>query len=159
MIRVCKKEEYVTLVEILRDSFAIGSIDKRIEDKFGKIIGFDWWERKAVDIMRDVENYPSGAYVMDLEGKITGFIITSMEKRFSVGKVHALAIHPEHQGAGFGTRLLKHALKVFKTNGMKLARIEVLEDNPNAYQLYKKLGFDEAAKQVHLVMELENKDR
>ncbi|OGF51090.1 MAG: hypothetical protein A2231_08815 [Candidatus Firestonebacteria bacterium RIFOXYA2_FULL_40_8] len=154
MIRLCKKEEYVTLVEILRDSFAVGSIDKRIEDKFGKVIGFDWWERKAVDIMREVEHYPTGVYVMEFEKKIAGFITTSMDKRFSVGKVHTLAIHPDYQGAGFGTRLLKHSLKLFKTNGMKIARIEVLEDNPKAYELYKKLGFDEAGKQVHLVMDL-----
>ncbi|MEI6846302.1 MAG: GNAT family N-acetyltransferase [Candidatus Firestonebacteria bacterium] len=156
MIRAYKKEEYVALVEIIRDSFAGGSIDSRIENKFGRLIGAEWWERKATDILKEVESNPAGVYIQEFEGKPAGFITTSMDKRFSVGRVHTLAILPKYQGAGFGTLLLKHALKVFKADGMKLARIEVLEDNPNAYRLYKKLGFEEAARQVHLVMKLED---
>lgn len=154
MIRLCKNEEYGVLIEILRESFAVGSIDKRIEDRFGKIIGCEWWERKEVDIKKEFEANPSGVFVFEIDGKLAGFITTSLDKRFSLGRVHTLAVSPKYQGAGFGTKLLKYALEVFKTNKMKLARIEVLEDNPNAYELYKKLGFEPTAKQVVLAMRM-----
>ena len=150
MIRVCKKEEYVTLVEILRDSFAIGSIDNRFEGKYGKIIGFDWWERKAVDILKEAETQPEGIFVYEIDGKIAAFMNTYMDKRFSYGKVFTLAVVPQHQGKGLGTLLLKHAEKVFKENKMKLMRIDVLEDNPNAYNLYEKLGFEPVGKIVNM---------
>ncbi|MFH1073922.1 MAG: GNAT family N-acetyltransferase [Candidatus Firestonebacteria bacterium] len=156
MIRVCKKKEYVTLVEILRDSFAIGSIDKRIEDKFGKIIGFDWWERKSADIIKEAKANPSGVFVYEIDGKIAAFMTTYMDEKFSYGKVFTLAVVPKHQGKGLGTLLLKYAEKVFKKNKMKLMRINVLEDNPRAYELYKKLGFEPAGQIVNMGKKLEN---
>ncbi len=150
MIRLCKKEEYPIIINILRDSFAIGSIDYRFEQKFGKVIGHEWWERKAVDIMNEVKAAPDGVFVEEINGKLAGFLTTFMDKEFSTGRIRALSILPEFQGKGIGTRLLRHAEEIFKKNGMKLIRIEVVEDNASAYELYKKLGFEKAENIVHL---------
>ncbi len=155
MIRVCKEEEYSVLIEILRSSFAPSSIDKRIEEKFGKVIGFDWWERKAVDVMKQVEDFPGGVYVEELEGKITGFITTYVDRKFSTGRICTLAIRPKHQGKGIGTRLIIHALKIFKEEKLKLARIEVLEENKGAYKLYKKFGFEPVASNVNMARKID----
>lgn len=154
MLRKCKKEEYPVLLDILRDSFAVGSADKRLEDKFGKLNGFSWWERKSVDIMKQVEDFPDGVFIEELEGEIAGFITTFIDKKFLVGRIWTLCIKSKFQGQGLGTRLLKHALNMFKENNISLVRIEVVDDNPKAIELYEKLGFKPFSSIVNMAMKI-----
>ena len=154
MIRLCKKEEYGILIEVLRDSFSSGSLDKQLEDKFGKVNGFDWWERKSEDIMKQVKDFPEGVFVEELDGRIVGYITTFIDKKFSVGRIWTITVLPAYQGKGIGARLIKHALDMFKKNKLKLARIEVIQENPKACELYKKLGFEPFSSQVNLAMKI-----
>ncbi len=154
MIRTAKKEEYTLLPDILRDSFASGSADKRLEDKFGRVNGFDWWERKSEDIIKQIEDFPAGVFVEELEGEIAGFMTTYIDAKFSVGRICTISVKPEYQGRGIGTRFIKHALNMFKEYELKLARIEVMEENPKALELYKKLGFEPFANLVNLAMKI-----
>ena len=154
MIRVCRKEEYTILIGILRESFAVGSADKLLEDKFGKLNGFEWWERKTVDIVKQIEDFPAGVFVEELEGEIAGFITTSVDKKFLVGRIWTLCVRSKFQGKGIGTRLIKHAFNMFKENNINLARIEVIEENPKALELYKKLGFEPFTSLINLAMKI-----
>jgi ribosomal protein S18 acetylase RimI-like enzyme len=155
MIRLCKKEEFDDLVEILRLSFEKASIDKKIEDMFGNLIGIPWWKRKSIDVRNEFYLNPDGVFVKIIEGKIVGFITTIISKESNTGRIQTLAIHPNYQRKGIGTELINHALKYFKKEGLKLARIDVKESNISAFELYKKLGFKEVARQINLAMKIE----
>ena len=156
MIRIAKPEETSELIDIIRRSFSEVSIDKTIEDNFGQIISRPWYERKAMDIKRDVTMNPEGIFVKVVDGKIAGFITTALDRDFSTGRIPHLAILPAYQGKSIGKELINHALKYIKASGMKLMRIEVLAHNGKAKKMYEGLGFKEMSVQLHLAMPSES---
>lgn len=62
--------------------------------------------------------------------------------RFSVED--SIYIHPDCQGRGVGTTLLKELLHRFKLMGVKqvVAVLGVKEDNPGSYALHSRFGFE-----------------
>jgi ribosomal protein S18 acetylase RimI-like enzyme len=150
MIRAVKENEVKTLFEIVKITFKGISIDENIEKTFGKVIGKDWWERKAEDIQRDFDADPLGVFVEEIDGKIAGFITTFSDSKNNTGRIPHLAVLPGYQGKGIGRKLLEHSFAHFKKQGLKLARIEVLVNNANAHKLYTKMGFKEVAGTIHL---------
>jgi ribosomal protein S18 acetylase RimI-like enzyme len=152
MIRKARPDETDELVGIVRRSFEKVSIDKSVEDAFGQIIGLAWHERKAADIRRDCGLNPDGIFVKEIDGKLAGFITTFLDKDASTGRIPHLAVDPAFQGKGVGKELLTRAMTYIKSSGMKLMRIEVLAHNAAALEMYKKAGFIEVAKQLHLAM-------
>lgn len=55
---------------------------------------------------------------------------------------HDLCISPQYQGKGYGAKMLLHALKQITQKGYRDIRIEVLESNQHALNLYQKVGFE-----------------
>lgn len=55
--------------------------------------------------------------------------------------VHDVAITPEYQGRGIGSRLFKAAEEYAIENGCAKLTLEVRRDNPRARKLYKRLGY------------------
>lgn len=55
----------------------------------------------------------------------------------------AIAVHPAHQGHGFGKQLMQHALDQ-ADNWLNIVRLEldVYSDNKNAIALYQTFGFE-----------------
>lgn len=53
--------------------------------------------------------------------------------------VHLLAVHPDYQGKGLGSRLLKHGLDLADAEG----RVVYIEATAAGYPVYAKLGFEE----------------
>ena len=158
MIRIAKPEEIGALIEIIRITFEKVSIDKSIEDHFGRLTGTPWINRKAVDIRRDLAQNPQGVFVKIVDNKIAGFITTVIDSEFSTGRIPHLAVLPEYQGKGIGKELLRHALQYIKDSGMKLMRIEVLAHNKGALKLYREFGFEEVSTQLHLAMPVSKYD-
>jgi ribosomal protein S18 acetylase RimI-like enzyme len=152
MIRTARPEEVDELVDIVRRSFADVSIDKAIEETFGRVIGMAWHERKALDIKRDVKLNPEGIFVRLEKGIIAGFITTAVDRDSGTGRIPHLAVLPEYQGKGIGKALLNHALRFLKTSGAKMMRIEATATNKKALELYVKTGFKEVSRQVYLAM-------
>lgn len=54
--------------------------------------------------------------------------------------IHHMAVHPEHQGNGYGKILMQEAQNIAKELNLQ-AKLEVHEANKNAYKLYKEFGF------------------
>jgi len=71
-----------------------------------------------------------GAY--DRE-ELLGYILIFPRK---IPRIYSIAIHPQARGKGIAKKLIKEALHVNKN-----LRLEVRDDNQNAINLYKKLGF------------------
>ena len=71
--------------------------------------------------------------------------LTSSETRYADGAVrgylYALRVRPPWQGQGLGTRLIAAAEEALLALGFGVAVIAAGKDNPRAYQLYVRLGY------------------
>ncbi len=55
--------------------------------------------------------------------------------------IHALGVHPDHQGRGYAKALVQYALDLAGKSGMKAVRLDVIEGNLPAEKLYSGFGF------------------
>lgn len=51
-------------------------------------------------------------------------------------------VHPDWQGRGVGTELIKQAIAHVSAEGRTALRLEVMNDNRNALAVYQNIGFD-----------------
>ncbi len=64
---------------------------------------------------------------------------------FSGDVIEVLAVHPQHQGRGFGALMLKHAVQwLIHTKGFPAAYLFVVAENPQAKRFYHRHGFEES---------------
>lgn len=55
--------------------------------------------------------------------------------------IHALGVHPQYAGNGYGKEMVKKAIEIAKQTHQKVIRLDVLEGNTPAKKLYTRLGF------------------
>lgn len=55
--------------------------------------------------------------------------------------VAAVAVRADLRGQGIGTRLLEASFELARREGLRAARLEVVDTNPDAQRLYERLGF------------------
>jgi ribosomal-protein-alanine N-acetyltransferase len=53
-----------------------------------------------------------------------------------------ICLHPDSQGQGYGTRLLRHAISKMQSSEAEVILLEVRASNSRAISLYQKLGFE-----------------
>jgi ribosomal protein S18 acetylase RimI-like enzyme len=66
--------------------------------------------------------------------------------------IHILAVSPDLQGKGIGSEMIREAIHLAQTNGMKAIRLDALASNTPAHRIYKSLGFEYRGQQ-HLYAE------
>lgn len=154
MIRRYCPTDLETLRQITVICFEHVSIDKNIEDHFGIVGGVDWKTRKALHIDMDAEANPNGIFVAEIEDKVVGYITTRIDIITKIGQIPNLAVLPDFQQKGLGQQLIQVALDYFKAEGMAIAKIETLAQNPVGTIFYPKMGFVEVARQIHYVQSL-----
>ena len=66
--------------------------------------------------------------------------------------IHILAVSPDAQGRGIGSEMIREAIRLARTYGMKAIRLDALASNTPAHKIYKALGFEYRGKQ-HLYAE------
>ena len=145
---------------IIRDLTVAGfegvSIDHNIDERLGPVAGKGWRWRKARDIDRDIDSEGSElAVALDNEtGQVAGYVTMHCDLETQIGWIHNLVVGSRARGQGLGRRLLEHALAHFQKAGMKVAKIETLEQNEIGRHLYPSVGFIEVARQIHYAMPL-----
>ena len=154
MIRKYRASDREILKEITIICFSGVSIDKNIEDRFGKIGGKDWTWRKKRQIEADIEACPEGILVAEMDGNVVGYITCRLDYESKIGWIPNLAVLPAYQGHGLGRQLMQAALDNCREEGIELAKIETLEQNEVGSVFYPKAGFVEVARQIHYVMPL-----
>lgn len=55
--------------------------------------------------------------------------------------IHALGVHPQFSGKGYAKALVRKAIELAAENGMEAIRLDVLEGNTPAENLYQSFGF------------------
>jgi ribosomal protein S18 acetylase RimI-like enzyme len=85
--------------------------------------------------------------VADDDGTILGFVAFGPsrvdqgdEYDFSTGELYAIYVHPDHQGAGTGRRLITAAREALTKAGFPEMRLWVLTENHPARRFYERLG-------------------
>lgn len=154
MIRKYKQSDLQTLRQITAICFEKVSIDKNIEDRFGRIGDMAWEERKTSHIDDDAAANPDGLFVAEVEGEIAGYITTRLNRSTRIGGIPNLAVLPQFQRRGIGRQLIEKALAYLRAEGMLYARIETLEQNPIGTSFYPSMGFTEVARQIHYIQPL-----
>ncbi len=79
-------------------------------------------------------------YVLDLQKQVVGFMIFTLVA--GEAEILAIAVHPEHQGKGFGRSLLDYLIAAAAKSADKLF-LEVRVSNFRARRLYTEAGFIE----------------
>jgi ribosomal protein S18 acetylase RimI-like enzyme len=74
------------------------------------------------------------------DGKIIGYI-SSSNSLFGVAYIPTVAVHPSHQRAGMGKKLLDRKLIILKEQGMRKVWLLVTSVNLSAITFYLKEGF------------------
>jgi ribosomal-protein-alanine N-acetyltransferase len=98
---------------------------------------FPW----TLAIFRDCLRVGYQCQVLEAPAGLLGHGIMSL----GPGECHLLnvCVHPDHQRRGHGRRMVEHLLGIAHRKGARVALLEVRTSNDAAYQLYRKLGFDE----------------
>lgn len=131
------------------------SIDRNIEDQFGRINNHDWRWRKTRHIDFDVDRDAEGVFVAEIDGQVVGYITTFRDHDAGMGLIPNLAVDSTQRGRGIGRKLIEHALQNFREAGLTHAKIETLDQNEVGQGLYPSLGFREVARQIHYCLALD----
>ncbi|MCD6406111.1 MAG: GNAT family N-acetyltransferase [Planctomycetes bacterium] len=148
-IRQMRPDEQETVVQLVLDTFAEVSVAKNITDRFGSINGRTWQEMKTKTTGEDVAG-SDVVLVGESGGEVVAMLTITYERSNSVGHIVHLAVARSTQGRGLGRRMVREALARMKSDGLKYARIEALDQNPRARSLYESEGFEEIGLQ-HLL--------
>ncbi len=83
-------------------------------------------------------------YVVELSGKVVGFVSIRMDFDSKVGEIGLNAVHPNYSGQGIGTQMYKFATTQMKLSGMQIATVATGGDpsHDQARRAYEKSGFN-----------------
>lgn len=96
-----------------------------------------WSEVQYLD---EILNPLSFSYVIQANDSVVGFyILRAIE---DTGDILQIAVSPNYQGQGFGTKLMSHLLKMARSIEVFNVLLEVEENNHRALSLYLAFGFE-----------------
>ena len=157
MVRKYRPEDLERIKEITVICFEGVSIDHNIEKTFGQFAETDWKARKAAHMDDDVAANADGVFVWEEEGDVIGYITTRLFHDAQIGQIPNISVLPGHQGKGIGKALMKASFDYFEEKGMKVAKIETLDQNDTGQNFYPSAGFKEVARQIHYAMPLSSR--
>lgn len=83
---------------------------------------------------------PDGFYVAEENGRIIGYVISSVKG--GKGTIISIAVIPEFRRKGIGSKLMKESLN-FLSKKVDHVELQVKVSNIEAISFYRKLGFEE----------------
>jgi ribosomal protein S18 acetylase RimI-like enzyme len=156
VIRSFRESDRPILREMTAEAFAGVSIDENIDRVLGPVGSRDWRWRKGHHVDNDLAA-PGGeiSVAEDSElGRPVGYVSMRIDHEAGVGHIPNVVVAAGLRNQGLGRTLLEHALERFQEEGLSIARIETLDQNPIGSHLYPALGFREVARQIHFAMPL-----
>src|SRR5437016_4436120 len=103
------------------------------------------WQRQQREVVERVCKDGSGftVYVAQLGEAVAGFIAYAVNSEDQTGEVELLAVHPDYQNRGIGTKLNNVALEKMMESGVRLAVVGTGGDpgHAPARRSYEKAGY------------------
>lgn len=103
-------------------------------------------EQEKVFLQSVIDDERSLLLIATVDGKHVGncsLMSVGRYKRYRHRCDVAIALYQEYCGTGIGSLMLNTIFEIAKENGYEQAELEVIAENKNAIELYKKLGFVE----------------
>jgi dTDP-4-amino-4,6-dideoxy-D-galactose acyltransferase len=117
--------------------------DPRLSHHFNDL--YELWIKKSI-----TGEMADAVFVTKSDSSIEGFI--TLKKDGALGKIGLIAVSPESQGKGFGTKLIQAAEFWCFKNRLKSCSVVTQLDNKEACLLYEKNGFN--AERIEFVYHL-----
>jgi ribosomal protein S18 acetylase RimI-like enzyme len=93
---------------------------------------------------KDTNDFIWGMFDAEMCIGLCGFIREIRKKAKHRGEIVQMFVHPDYQGQGIGTRLLKAVIEeAFENRNVEQITLSVMSSNHAAIQLYKNAGFTE----------------
>ncbi len=153
-LRPYQPADLEAMQRITAEGFEGTAIEQHVERLCGEVNGHDWRWRKARQVEEECRVNPEGVFVVEEEGRVLGYVTTLVDRESGKGRIPNLAVDAAAQGRGIGRRLIEHALDYFRAEGLAVAAIETMANNPAGQHLYPSCGFVEIARQIHYAMKL-----
>jgi ribosomal protein S18 acetylase RimI-like enzyme len=97
-----------------------------------------WWHSEAT--MHRSATAASYFAVAELAGSVVGHVEGVLH--LPRAHINRIAVHPDHQGHGIGTLLLRHALPTLWQCGAERVTLNTQTDNRYSHRLYRRFGFE-----------------
>ena len=124
---------------------------KPIFNSFAQILGPqiypivypDWEKSQSEGVRSTCGNDRFHVWVAELDGEVAGYIVYELNDHDKSGEVQLLAVHPDYQNSGIGTKLNNFALQKMKDAGMRSAVVGTGGDESHApaRRSYEKAGY------------------
>jgi GNAT superfamily N-acetyltransferase len=145
-IRAVERDDVEDLVHLSLLAWApvFPSFEQILSPEIYARIWPDWraGQKEAVEtVCREPEK--TTVWVAEADGRVVGFIAYELNAKDKTGTVVLLAVHPDYQNRGIGTKLNIFALDKMKESGVKLAIVETGGDPSHtpARRSYEKAGY------------------
>jgi hypothetical protein len=74
------------------------------DEIFGRLYGPDWRHQQRQDVEKALRDEKSAAWVVEVDGEVAGFVSAIVDADTQMGEIHMVAVDPDFQNHGFGTR-------------------------------------------------------
>ena len=103
------------------------------------------WTTSQAEVVTGIckETDKTTTWVAEVDGTVVGFLSYELDFEKETGEVMLLAVHPDYQNGGVGTKMNSFALDRLKESGMKLAVLGTGGDpgHAPARRSYEKAGY------------------
>lgn len=133
-------------------------IRKATENDFEKVYPLfeQLWPNKELDkdslktvFNRGVNSYTDELLCLDYSNKMIGFCAYAIVNNFwqagYISYMYAMVIDEKFRGQGYGTMLIKEAIKDSRAKGLKRLELDSGFHREKAHEFYTKLGFEKRA--------------
>ena len=112
--------------------------------------------RKGNEMRQHCRNTFDRLWVCELEGRVVGFVMWSMNEEKRIGTVGNNGLHPDFAGRGLGKFMYQSVLDHFRANGMTYAMVHtgLDEGHAPARRAYERIGFNIRQESVNYYMKL-----
>ncbi|WP_283679766.1 GNAT family N-acetyltransferase [Lentilactobacillus sp. Marseille-Q4993] len=158
------------LMDIIFDEMELNELDDVSEPGLAKVITRAYQTDaylggKAITVVAEADGqvigvlfgYPSenedaiNKVLYDISKKSADFkqpFEAESETNFDEWYLDSIAVHPDYQGHGVGSKLLDHVSELAMNDGKGVVGLNVDFENPNAQKLYERKGFEPVGLQM-----------